>query len=89
MKNNADTAAFKQQQVAAILDSVPKKEDEPQKGGGGKTPPPPQTKRAYVHASQLCKSQKIRSLEELNKYVDAIRKGLISALGDNDELIVL
>lgn len=89
LKNNADTAAFKQQQVAAILDSVTKKEDDSKKDDGGKTPPPPPTKRAYVHASQLCKSQKIRSLEELNKYVDAIRKGLISALGDNDELIVL
>lgn len=91
LKSNADVSTFKQAQIKAILNSVPKPvepkpvdNDNQEKGKEEHKQP----KRSYIHASQLCKAQKIRSIDELNNYVEDIRKKLIAELGDNDEIIV-
>ena len=89
LQSNANVDAFKQQQIKDILDRAAKKTPPAPTPGGGKGPQPPKpVKRVYIHANQLCKAQKIRSVDELNKYVDSIRQTLINTLGDNDELIV-
>ncbi len=89
LQSNANVDAFKQQQIKDILDRAAKKTPPTPTPGGGKGPQPPKpVKRVYIHANQLCKAQKIRSVDELNKYVDSIRQTLINTLGDNDELIV-
>ncbi len=89
LKNNANVDAFKQQQIAAILETVPKVPQPPRPDDGKDPNPPKPVKRAYVHANKLCKAQTIRDVNELNNYVDSIRNKLIESLGDNDELIVL
>lgn len=85
LRSNADVSAFKQEQMKKILESKPAGTPT---GGGTQPPQQPQVKRVFVKASQLCRAQKIRNIDELNKYVDSVRNNLISALGDNDELIV-
>ena len=85
LRSNADVSAFKQEQMKKILESKPAGTPT---GGGSQPPQQPQVKRVFVKASQLCRAQKIRNIDELNKYVDSVRNNLISALGDNDELIV-
>ena len=90
LQSNANVSAFKEQQIAKILDSVPKKPKQEDEGHGdpGRSVPPPPIKRKYVKASQICRAQKIRNIDELNRYVDSIRHNLIAELGDNDEIIV-
>ena len=51
-------------------------------------PPVKPVKRSYIHANQLYKAQTIHNLTELNDYVDSIKRKLIDALGDNDEIVV-
>ena len=88
LQSNANVGAFKQQQIKDILDRVPKKQPPiPDTPDDDPVPPKP-VKRVSIRAHQLCKAQVIRSVDELNKYVDGIRQTLISTLGDNDELIV-
>ena len=90
LQSNANVSAFKEQQIAKILDSVPKKPKQENEGHGdpGRSVPSPTIKRKYVKASQICRAQKIRNIDELNRYVDSIRHNLIAELGDNDEIIV-
>lgn len=86
LRSNADVSSFKEQQIRDILNKVPKPE-KPDTGNGNPAQPAP-IKRSIIHANQLCKAQKIRNIDELNSYVDSIKKKLIDALGDNDEIIV-
>ena len=90
LQSNANVDAFKQQQMAKIIEEAEKKKGQGGNGGaGGGTQPPKKTvKRSYVKASQICRAQKIRNIDELNSYVEGIRRNLINALGDNDEIIV-
>ncbi len=76
--------------MAKIIEEGERKKA-PREGGSGSSEPETQKKpikRSYIKASQICRAQKIRNIEELNSYVDGIRSKLISALGDNDEIIV-
>ena len=91
LQSNANVDAFKQQQMARIVEEAEKKKA--QQGGGqgsasGGSQQKKPIKRSYVKASQICRAQKIRNIDELNNYVDGIRNKLIVALGDNDEIIV-
>ena len=77
--------------MARIVEEAEKKKA--QQGGGqgsasGGSQQKKPIKRSYVKASQICRAQKIRNIDELNNYVDGIRNKLIAALGDNDEIIV-
>ena len=90
LQSNANVDAFKQQQMAKIIEESERKKA-PRGSGSGSSEPGQQKKpikRSYIKASQICRAQKIRNIEELNSYVDGIRSKLISALGDNDEIIV-
>lgn len=95
LQSSANVDAFKQAQIRAILAKVSSGSEPGTPGdeggksggddgnGGGKSP-----KRNFVHAKDICFAKKIRTQQDLNDYVDAIRKRLVDALGDNDELIV-
>lgn len=87
LQSNANVDSFKQEQMHKIVEEAEKKKGE-QGGSGAKGGSKPTIKRSYVKASQICRAQKIRNIEELNRYVDGIRNNLIAALGDNDEIIV-
>lgn len=88
LQSNANTDAFKQQQIAAILDRASKKIPGGGQPGGGGIPTPPQPRRTYISPNKLCRAQTIRNMGEVDSYVEAIRQKLISALGSNDEIIV-
>ena len=87
LQSNANVDSFKQEQMHKIVEETEKKKGE-QGGSGSQGGSKPTIKRSYVKASQICRAQKIRNIEELNRYVDGIRNNLIAALGDNDEIIV-
>ena len=88
LQNNADVDAFKQQQINILLDQAAKKKPATTPPSGENPLPPRPIRRVYIQGRQLCKAQTIRSMNELNSYVDAIRQKLINTLGDNDEIIV-
>ena len=87
LQSNANVDSFKQEQMHKIVEEAEKKKGG-QGGSGSQGGSKPTIKRSYVKASQICRAQKIRNIEELNRYVDGIRNNLIAALGDNDEIIV-
>lgn len=78
LQSNANVKAFKEQKIKEILNSIPKPPT-------GNEPP---VKRKYLQASQLYKAQTIHNLDEINDYVDSIKKKLIAELDNNDEIIV-
>ena len=89
-KPDAVISGFRKQ--AELLEEAEKKRAQREGGQDSGSGEPQQKrqpiKRSYVKASQICRAQKIRNIEELNRYVDGIRNNLIAALGDNDEIIV-
>lgn len=81
LKSNANTAHFRQTQLDAINAKIKPV-----------TPPsvaPVKPKKIRnVSVREICKARRITSVDELNSYVDSIKKNLIDALKDNDEIIV-
>lgn len=89
LRSNTNVDSFKQAQINAILDQAARARAE-QESGSGENPTVQRkaVRRIHVRPSQICRAQTIRSLEELDMYVDSIKGKLIDALGDNDEIIV-
>ena len=85
LKSNADVDAFRRQQIQAIDAKVVP--DENPGGGETKTPPAPK-KIKHLSAKDICRAQRITSIDELNSYIDSIRRNLIAALDGNDEIRV-
>lgn len=74
LQSNANVESFKQEQIDAILKKTQK--------------PNSTVKRAHVRFNQICKAQSIKSMSEIDAYVNDIKNKLIEKLADNDELIV-
>ena len=85
LKSNSDVDGFRRQQIQAIDAKVVP--DENPGGGETKTPPAPK-KIKHVSAKDICRAQRITSIDELNNYIDSIRQKLIAALDGNDEIRV-
>ncbi len=85
LKSNAEIDSFRKNQLKEIDARIPASAgvlEEP----GVEYPRPKKVK--YVTPKDICKAKRISNIEELNAYVDTIRKNLIAALGDNDEIRV-
>lgn len=81
LDSNSNVDAFRKAQLAAIDSRIPAKPDSPDKPAAPK-------KVKHVTPRDICKAQRITSLDELNAYVDSIKQKLIDALNDNDEIRV-
>lgn len=85
LKSNAEIDSFRRDQLKEIDARIPASAgilEDP----GVKYSRPKKVK--YVTPKDICKAKRISNIEELNAYVDSIRKSLIEALGDNDEIRV-
>mgnify|MGYP004567535973 FL=1 len=85
LKSNAEIDSFRRSQLKAIDARIPASTgilEDPEV----EYPRPKKVK--YVTPKDICKAKRISNIEELNAYVDSIRKSLIDALGDNDEIRV-
>lgn len=91
LKNNEESNKWYTDQIAIINSRIPGPGPNPGNGGtGGAGPQPPKTvkkiKKVKLNTPTL---HNLKSLEDIDKYLDGLRTQLISKLGDADEIQVV